>query len=122
MTILQKGSATDGRRPGFSIDCARMMLNDANYGLWRDYDPEDTVRFFALRLHEAGVIENTPNEVVWIHRLAFPRRGQARVEELSRVVMRCQRMITLDVRSPAGAGRRLRRLVKKRENSTAVIF
>ena len=21
---------------------------------WRDYDPEDTIRFYALRLHEAG--------------------------------------------------------------------
>jgi NitT/TauT family transport system substrate-binding protein len=49
---------------GFSIDCARMMLNDARYGLWRDYDPEDTVRFFTLRLHEAGMIKKTPNEVI----------------------------------------------------------
>ena len=49
---------------GFSIDCARMMLNDARYGLWRDYDPEDTVRFFALRLHEAGMIKKTPDEVI----------------------------------------------------------
>ena len=49
---------------GFSLDCARMMLNDANYGLWRDYDPEDTVRFYALRLHEAGLIKKTPNEIV----------------------------------------------------------
>ena len=49
---------------GFSIDCARMMLNDARYGLWRDYDPEDTLRFFTLRLHEAGMIKKTPNEVI----------------------------------------------------------
>ena len=41
-----------------------MILNDARYGLWRDYDPEDTVRFFALRLHEAGMIKKTPNEVI----------------------------------------------------------
>ena len=49
---------------GFSAECARMMLNDANYGLWRDYDPEDTLRFFTLRLHEAGMIKKTPNEVI----------------------------------------------------------
>ena len=49
---------------GFSADCARMILNDARYGVWRDYDPEDTVRFIALRLHEAGMIKKTPNEVI----------------------------------------------------------
>ena len=49
---------------GFSAECARMMLNDARYGLWRDYDPEDTVRFFTLRLHEAGMIKKTPNEII----------------------------------------------------------
>ena len=49
---------------GFSAECARMMLNDARYGLWRDYDPEDTLRFFTLRLHEAGMIKKTPNEVI----------------------------------------------------------
>jgi NitT/TauT family transport system substrate-binding protein len=49
---------------GFSHECARMILNDARYGLWRDYDPEDTVRYMALRLHEAGLIKKTPNEVI----------------------------------------------------------
>ena len=49
---------------GFSAECARMILNDARYGVWRDYDPEDTVRFFALRLHEFGMIKNTPDEIV----------------------------------------------------------
>ena len=49
---------------GFSAMCARMMLNDVRYGLWREYDPEDTVRFFALRLHEAGMIKKTPNEII----------------------------------------------------------
>ena len=49
---------------GFSYECALMTLNDARYGLWRDYDPEDSVRFFALRLHELGMIKKTPNEVI----------------------------------------------------------
>ncbi len=49
---------------GFSRECALMTLKDANYGLWRDYDPEDSVRFFALRLHELGMIKKTPNEVI----------------------------------------------------------
>ena len=39
-------------------------MNDARYGLWRDYDPEDTVRFFALRLHEVGMIKSSPQKLV----------------------------------------------------------
>jgi NitT/TauT family transport system substrate-binding protein len=49
---------------GFSHECALMTLNDVRYGLWREYDPEDTVRFFALRLHELGMIKKTPNEII----------------------------------------------------------
>ena len=49
---------------GFSYECALMTLNDVRYGLWRDYDPADAVRFFTLRLHEAGMIKKTPNEVI----------------------------------------------------------
>ena len=29
-------------------------MKEIPYGKWRDYDPEDTLRFYALRLHEAG--------------------------------------------------------------------
>ena len=28
---------------------------------WRDYDPEDTMRFYALRLHEVGMIKSNPS-------------------------------------------------------------
>jgi NitT/TauT family transport system substrate-binding protein len=49
---------------GFSAECARMILSDARYGLWRDYDPEDSVRFFTLRLHELGMIKKTPDKVI----------------------------------------------------------
>jgi NitT/TauT family transport system substrate-binding protein len=34
------------------------------YDTWREYDPEDTLRFFALRLQEAGLIKSTPNEII----------------------------------------------------------
>jgi hypothetical protein len=33
-----------------------LQVDAGNYNHWRDYDPEDTVRFHALRLHEAGMI------------------------------------------------------------------
>jgi NitT/TauT family transport system substrate-binding protein len=49
---------------GFSYECALQTLNDVRYGLWRDYDPEDTVRFYSLRLNEVGMIKKTPNEVI----------------------------------------------------------
>ena len=35
-------------------DNAVQTLNDVPYNKWREYDPEDTMRFYALRLHEAG--------------------------------------------------------------------
>jgi NitT/TauT family transport system substrate-binding protein len=38
------------------------MLREISYGQWRDYDPEDTVRFYALRLHEVGMIKTTPQK------------------------------------------------------------
>ena len=41
---------------GFSQQCALTILTDARYGLWRDYDPEDTVRLCTLRLHELWMI------------------------------------------------------------------
>ena len=31
---------------------------------WRDYDPEDTVRFYALRLHELGMIKTSPQKLI----------------------------------------------------------
>lgn len=34
------------------------------YRQWRDYDPEDTVRFYALRLHEAGMIKASPKKLI----------------------------------------------------------
>ena len=49
---------------GFSAECALMILNDARYGLWRDYNPEDTVRYMALRLHEAGIVKKPPSEII----------------------------------------------------------
>jgi NitT/TauT family transport system substrate-binding protein len=35
---------------------AVQALKEMPYGRWREYDAEDTVRFYALRLHEAGMM------------------------------------------------------------------
>jgi NitT/TauT family transport system substrate-binding protein len=45
-------------------DYALQTLTDLPYDRWREYDPEDTLRFYALRLHEAGMIISTPNQLI----------------------------------------------------------
>jgi len=34
------------------------------YNVWRDYDPEDTLRFYALRLRDVGMIKSSPDEII----------------------------------------------------------
>ena len=45
-------------------DYALQTLIEVPYGSWRDYDPEDTIRFYALRLHEAGMVRSTPQQII----------------------------------------------------------
>jgi NitT/TauT family transport system substrate-binding protein len=40
------------------------MLKQVPYNKWRDYDPEDTLRFYALRMREAGIIKSGPNKII----------------------------------------------------------
>jgi NitT/TauT family transport system substrate-binding protein len=40
------------------------MLKQVPYNRWRDYDPEDTIRFYSLRLREAGMIKSSPNKII----------------------------------------------------------
>lgn len=47
-----------------TIDYAMRTLTDLPYDAWLDYDAEDSMRFYALRLREAGLIEATPQEVI----------------------------------------------------------
>lgn len=51
-----------GRTPRY--DLARQVLKDVPYDRWRQYDPEDTVRFYALRLREVGMIQSTPQKII----------------------------------------------------------
>jgi NitT/TauT family transport system substrate-binding protein len=43
---------------------ARQGLAEVDYRGWRDYDPEDTVRFYALRLRELGMIKSSPDKII----------------------------------------------------------
>ena len=45
-------------------DYALQTLSDVPYDQWREYDPEDTVRFYALRLHENGRIKSIPQKII----------------------------------------------------------
>jgi len=45
-------------------DHALQALKELPYARWREYDAEDTVRFYALRLHEARVIRSTPQKII----------------------------------------------------------
>ena len=66
-------------------DYALEGLREARYDRWRDYDPEDTLRFYALR-HERSRLHQVKPERNHRqgHRLALPRRAQARAEDMSR--------------------------------------
>ena len=47
-----------------SLDYARQAMKDVPYGKWSVYDPEDTLRFYALRLHEVGMIKKSPKQII----------------------------------------------------------
>jgi NitT/TauT family transport system substrate-binding protein len=46
------------------LDYAAQALREIPYTRWREYDPEDTVRFYALRLHEVGMIKHSPQKII----------------------------------------------------------
>jgi NitT/TauT family transport system substrate-binding protein len=45
-------------------DYALQSVRELPYDKWREYDPEDTLRFYALRLHDAGLIKSSPNKII----------------------------------------------------------
>jgi NitT/TauT family transport system substrate-binding protein len=45
-------------------DYALETLTELPYASWREFDPEDSMRFFALRLHEVGMIRSGPNAII----------------------------------------------------------
>jgi NitT/TauT family transport system substrate-binding protein len=44
-------------------DYALQTIAELPYA-WRDFDPEDSMRFYALRLREVGMITSTPNKII----------------------------------------------------------
>jgi NitT/TauT family transport system substrate-binding protein len=48
-------------------DYALQALSEIRYDVWRDYDPEDTLHFYGLRLYEAGLIKSSPQKLIAEH-------------------------------------------------------
>jgi NitT/TauT family transport system substrate-binding protein len=48
-------------------DYVLQMLNELPYAVWRNYDPEDTIRFYGLRMHELGMIKSPPQKIIAEH-------------------------------------------------------
>jgi len=40
------------------------VMKSLPYNRWREDDPEDTIRFHALRLHEVGMIKSSPQKLI----------------------------------------------------------
>jgi NitT/TauT family transport system substrate-binding protein len=51
---------------GFSdrYDYALQTLKDVQYDKWREYEPEDAIRFYTLRMRDSGFIKSTPQKII----------------------------------------------------------
>jgi NitT/TauT family transport system substrate-binding protein len=56
-SLVNQGLAQD-------YDYALQTMQEVPYGRWREYDPEDSVRFYGLRLHEVGMLKSTPQKLI----------------------------------------------------------
>jgi len=56
--VMVDGGFTDNYQ--YSVE----NLKEIPYDVWREYDPADTIRFYALRLKEAGFIKSTPKQIL----------------------------------------------------------
>jgi NitT/TauT family transport system substrate-binding protein len=55
--VVDRGGSED-------YDATLGTLRDIPYGKWRNFSAEDSMRFYALRLHEAGLIKSTPAQLI----------------------------------------------------------
>lgn len=54
-------------RPQAEYETLVRVLKEIPYGRWREYNPEETVRFYALRMRETGMIATAPQEFIDRH-------------------------------------------------------
>ena len=55
--LVQMGRARD-------YDATVQAIKSVRYERWREYNPEATVRFYALRLHEVGMLKSGPQKII----------------------------------------------------------
>jgi len=56
--LIDRDDATD-------YDATLQILSrDVSYDRWREYDPEDTVRFYGLLLYQIGMVKSTPDKII----------------------------------------------------------
>jgi NitT/TauT family transport system substrate-binding protein len=51
-----------GYEPSYEI--ALEVVRSLSYNRWRTYDLENSLRFYAVRLHEVGMIRSTPQKII----------------------------------------------------------
>ena len=49
---------------GYTYDYALQTIKEIPYNRWREYDQEETVRFYAQHLQAAGMITSTPQKII----------------------------------------------------------
>ena len=51
---------------GYDVDrnYARQAVRELPFGKWRDFNPEETLRFYALRLREAEMVKGSPQKII----------------------------------------------------------
>ena len=59
---VARGIVDRGFTPRYEY--ALQTLSDVPYKSWRDYNIEDSVRFYALQMHEAGLIKSSPQKII----------------------------------------------------------
>jgi NitT/TauT family transport system substrate-binding protein len=54
----------DGRYTSARSEYVQEAVRDIPYDKWREYDAEDAVRFYALRLHEIDMVKSSPQKII----------------------------------------------------------
>src|SRR5207248_11413702 len=62
----REGAARRIVTEGFTdkYEYALQTLSENSYDKWREYDAEDSLRFYALRLHEVGLVKSSPQKII----------------------------------------------------------
>jgi len=47
-----------------TYEYVEQTIRELPYGTWREQDPEDSIRFHAVRLHEVGMVKSSPQKII----------------------------------------------------------